>query len=253
LMADIDMTGKVALVTGASSGLGRATALRLAAAGASVAIVDINREALDETAQLLADRGAVSLTIAADLADPAACTAAVEEAVAHFGRLDALCNVAGVIYLANSPEMPAEQWHRTMAVNLSAPFFLSQAAIPHLLEANGAIVNIASCAAFMGEAYAAAYCATKAGLVNLTKAMAMEYMRRPIRINAVAPGGMMTNIAVNFRPPEGCDIELLKRYSPMRGLVEVDDVADMIALLASDAGRGYHGACISIDAGITAG
>jgi len=252
-MADIEMTGKVALVTGASSGLGRATALRLAAAGASVAIVDINREALDETAQLLADRGAVSLTIAADLADPAACTAAVEEAVAHFGRLDALCNVAGVIYLANSPEMPAEQWHRTMAVNLSAPFFLSQAAIPHLLEANGAIVNIASCAAFMGEAYAAAYCATKAGLVNLTKAMAMEYMRRPIRINAVAPGGMMTNIAVNFRPPEGCDIELLKRYSPMRGLVEVDDVADMIALLASDAGRGYHGACISIDAGITAG
>ena len=252
-MADIEMTGKVALVTGASSGLGRATALRLAAAGASVAIVDINREALDETAQLLADRGAVSLTIAADLADPAACTAAVEEAVAHFGRLDALCNVAGVIYLADTPDMPAEQWHRTMAVNLSAPFFLSQAAIPHLLEANGAIVNIASCAAFMGEAYAAAYCATKAGLVKLTKAMAMEYMRRPIRINAVAPGGMMTNIAVNFRPPEGCDIELLKRYSPMRGLVEVDDVADMIALLASDAGRGYHGACISIDAGITAG
>ncbi len=252
-MADIDMTGKVALVTGASSGLGRATALRLAAAGASIAIVDINREALDETAQLLTDRGATSLTIAADLADPAACTAAVEEAVAHFGRLDALCNVAGVIYLANSHDMPAALWQKTMAVNLSAPFFLSQAAIPHLLEASGAIVNVASSAAFIGEAYAAAYCATKAGLVNLTKAMAMEYMRKPIRINAVAPGGMMTNIAVNFRPPEGCDIELLKRYSPMRGLVEVDDVADMIVLLASDAGRGYHGACISIDAGITAG
>ena len=250
---DIDMNGKVALVTGAASGLGRATALKLAAAGASVAIVDVNPGALAETEQLLSQRGAKTLAIPADLADPAVCTAVVDQTVVHFGRLDALCNVAGVIYLANSPDMPAEQWHKTMAVNLSAPFFLSQAAIPHLLEAKGAIVNVASSAAFIGEAYAAAYCATKAGLVNLTKAMAMEYIRKPIRINAVAPGGMMTNIAVNFRPPEGCDIDLLKRYSPMRGLVEVDDVADMIALLASDAGRGYHGACISIDAGVTAG
>ena len=253
MMMTIDMTGKTALVTGAGSGLGRATALKLAAAGARVAIVDINPDALAETAGLLAATGATALTIPADLADPAACKAAVEQAATRFGRLDALCNIAGIIYLANTPVMPAEQWHRTMAVNLSAPFFLSQAAIPHLLEAQGAIVNVASSAAFIGEAYAAAYCATKAGLVNMTKAMAMEYIRKPIRINAVAPGGMMTNIAVNFRPPEGCDMDLLKRYSPMRGLVEVDDVADMVAYLASESGRGYHGACISIDAGITAG
>ena len=178
---------------------------------------------------------------------------AVEAAVARFGRLDALCNIAGIIFLANSHQMPAEQWHKTMAINLSAPFFLSRAAIPQLLQANGAIVNVASSAAFIGEAYAAAYCATKAGLVNLTKAMAMEYMKQPIRINAVAPGGMITNIAANFRPPEGCDLELLKRYSGMRGVVEVDDVADLVAYLACDAARGYHGACVSIDAGITAG
>ncbi|MFD2432050.1 SDR family NAD(P)-dependent oxidoreductase [Sphingobium scionense] len=107
--------------------------------------------------------------------------------------------------------------------------------------------------AFIGEAYAAAYCASKAGLLNLTKAMAMEFQKQPIRINAVAPGGMITNIATNFRPPEGCDFELLKRFSGMRGTVEVDDVADMVALLASPAGRGFHGNCISIDAGITAG
>ena len=81
----------------------------------------------------------------------------------------------------------------------------------------------------------------------------MEYQKQPIRINAVAPGGMITNIATNFRPPEGCDLELLKRFSGMRGTVEVEDVADMVALLASPAGRGYHGNCISIDAGITAG
>jgi NAD(P)-dependent dehydrogenase (short-subunit alcohol dehydrogenase family) len=247
------MKGEAALVTGAASGLGRATALKLAMAGANLCIVDLNADGLAETERLLAPSGVEVLVHAADLSDPATCGAAVEAVVARFGRLDALCNVAGIIHLANSHEMPAEQWHRTVAVNLSAPFFLSQAAIPHLLEANGAIVNVASSAAFIGEAYAAAYCATKAGLVNLTRAMAMEYIRKPIRINAVAPGGMVTNIAVNFRPPEGCDFELLKRYSGMRGTVEVEDVADLVACLASDAGRGYHGACISIDAGITAG
>jgi NAD(P)-dependent dehydrogenase (short-subunit alcohol dehydrogenase family) len=248
-----DMKGKAALVTGAASGLGRATAARLARAGANLCLVDVNAAGLQDTAGLLAASGVDVLVHATDLAEPDNCRAAVEAAVARFGRLDALCNIAGIIFLANSHQMPAEQWHKTMAINLSAPFFLSRAAIPHLLQANGAIVNVASSAAFIGEAYAAAYCATKAGLVNLTKAMAMEYMKQPIRINAVAPGGMVTNIAANFRPPEGCDVELLKRYSGMRGVVEVDDVADLVAYLACDAARGYHGACVSIDAGITAG
>lgn len=246
----IDMKGKAALVTGAASGLGRATAVKLAEAGASVCIVDVNADGLAETAALLS--GEV-LVHAADLSDPAACKGAVAAAVAKFGRLDALCNVAGLIYLANSHEMPEEQWNRTIAVNLSAAFLLSQAAIPHLLEVNGAIVNVASSAAFIGEAYAAAYCASKWGILGMTKAMAMEYSKKPIRINAVAPGGMVTNIAANFRPPEGCDFDLIKRFSGLRGTVDVDDVADMIVLLSSDAGRGYHGACINIDAGITAG
>jgi len=248
-----DMKGKSALVTGAASGLGRASAIRLAAAGANLCLVDLDAAGLEATAGRLAPSGVEVLLHATDLCEPDNCCAAVQAAVARFGRLDALCNIAGIIFLAHSHAMPAEQWHRTLAVNLSAPFFLSQAAIPHLLEANGAIVNVASSAAFIGEAYAAAYCATKAGLVNLTKAMAMEYMKRPIRINAVAPGGMITNIAANLRPPQGCDVELLKRYSGLRGVVEVDDVADMVAYLASDAARGYHGACVSIDAGITAG
>lgn len=249
----IDMRGKVALVTGAASGLGRATALKLASAGARLCLVDRDAKGIEQTQALLAEGSPETLAHVADLSEPAACRAAVAAAVEKFGRLDGLCNIAGLIYLANSHEMPDELWHRTMAVNLTAPFMLSQAAIPHLLEARGAIVNVASSAAFIGEAYAAAYCATKAGLVNLTKAMAMEYVRQPIRINAVAPGGMVTNIAKDFRPPEGCDYELLKRYTGYRGTVEVEDVADMIALLVSEAGRGYHGTCVTIDAGITAG
>lgn len=249
----IDMTGKVALVTGAASGLGRATARKLAEAGASLCLVDVNPQGLAETADLLADTGVEVLAHPADLSDPDACTAAVAAALARFGRLDALCNIAGIIKMAHSHEMPRRDFELTIAINLAAPWHLSQAAIPHLLESNGAIVNCASSAAFIGEAYAAAYCASKAGLVNMTKAMAMEYARKPIRINAVAPGGMMTGIAGNMTMPQDPEWDLIKRYSGLRGLVEVDDVADLITMLASPAGRSYHGACVSIDAGITAG
>jgi len=249
----IEMNGKTALVTGAASGLGRATALKLAEAGANLCIVDVNADGLAETERLVTEKGAQCLAFPANLSNPDASGEAVAAAVARFGRLDALCNVAGIIKMANSDSMLREDWNRTIAINLSAPFFLSQAAIPHLLESEGAIVNCASSAAFIGEAYAAAYCASKAGLVNLTKAMAMEYSRKPIRINAVAPGGMMTNIANEMTMPQDAEFDLIKRYSGLRGLVEVDDVADLITMLASPAGRSYHGACISIDAGITAG
>lgn len=249
----IVMNGKAALVTGAASGLGRATALRLAEAGAQLCVVDVNAEALAETETLLAQFGTDVLTHVANLADPDACSAAVAAAVARFGRLDALCNIAGIIKLANSHDMPREHFELTMAINLAAPWYLSQAAIPHLLETNGAIVNCASSAALIGEAYAAAYCASKAGLVNMTKAMAMEYVKKNIRINAVAPGGMFTNIATGITMPQDADFELIARFSGLRGMVEVADVAEAIAMLASPAGRSYHGSCLTIDAGITAG
>ena len=248
----IDMRGKAALVTGAASGLGRATAIRLAEAGANLTIVDVNAEALAETAGLIS--GVEVLVHTANLADPEACKGAVAAAVGKFGRLDALCNIAGIIKFANSHEMDQDLYLLTIAINLNAPFFLSQAAIPHLLKSDsGAIVNCASSAALIGEAYAAAYCASKAGVVNMTKAMAMEYVKQPIRINAVAPGGMMTNIAQGMTMPEGVDFSLIQRFSGLRGLVEVEDVAEAFAMLASPAGRGYHGTVISIDAGITAG
>ena len=249
----IDMTGKVTLVTGAASGLGRATACKLAEAGASLFLVDINPERIAETAQLIAPTGVEVALHEANLADPDACKTAVDAAVARFGRLDALCNIAGIIRMAHSHEMARAHYEQTIAINLNAPWFLSQAAIPHLLESAGAIVNCASSAAFIGEAYAAAYCASKAGLVNMTKAMAMEYSRKPIRINAVAPGGMITNISDGMTFPAEAEMDLVARYSGLRGQVEVEDVADLVAMLASPAGRAYHGACISIDAGITAG
>lgn len=249
-----DMKGKVALVTGAASGLGRETAIRLAEAGACLGLVDVNPDGLNETAGMIQALGVECEVIAADLSKMENCHSSVARIVETFGRLDALCNVAGLIFFNHSTDMPQQDWDKTLAVNLSAPFFLSQAAIPHLIEAQGAIVNVTSSASFIGEAYAAAYCATKAGLTHLTKAMAMEYINEPIRINAVAPGGMMTNIVASMaNMPKDLDRSLIDRFVPLRGMVEVADVADTIAFLASDAARGYHGACITIDKGITAG
>lgn len=249
-----DMKGKAALVTGAASGLGRATALALGSAGADLYLVDVNPKGLEDAAQEVTALGVKCFVQAADLAVADNCAAAVAAAVESLGKLDALCNVAGVIYFNHSTAMPRADWDKTLAVNLSAPFFLSQAAIPHLLEQDGAIVNVSSSATHIGEAYAAAYCASKAGLTHLTRAMAMEYMHKPIRINAVAPGGMMTNIVASMSNlPQDLDFTLMARFKPLRGLVEVEDVAALIAFLASDAARGYHGACIDIDKGITAG
>ncbi|HEX7791232.1 MAG TPA: SDR family oxidoreductase [Sphingobium sp.] len=247
-----DMTGKAVLVTGAAAGLGRATAIRLARAGADVAIVDIDAANLAETAMAIEMEGVRVLNRPADLAARENCLAVVADAAAAFGRLDALCNVAGIMIPSHTTSMSAEAYEKTIAINLSAPFYLCQAAIPHLLETDGAIVNVTSCAAFRGQAYFAAYCATKAGLTHMTKALAMEYTHKPIRINAVAPGGMMTTLASNIRLLEDGDRSLLSRISPLRGLVEIDEVAEVVAFLATDAARAFHGACLNVDKGITA-
>ncbi|MET0293977.1 MAG: SDR family oxidoreductase [Luteibacter sp.] len=246
-----DMTGKAALVTGAASGLGRATAIALADAGADVCLVDLNAAGLEETAGSIATRAHVHAT---DLGKPDACKAAVAAAVNAFGRLDALCNVAGVLKFANAHEMSVEDWNLIVGVNLSAPFFLCQAAIPHLLASgDGAIVNVSSLAAHIGEAYAVAYCASKGGVSQMTKALAVEYMNRPLRINAISPGGMNTPMGASFAPPPGADLSLLANLRPPRGMIELADMANMIAYLASPASSGFHGADLQMDKGMTAG
>ena len=248
-----DMTGRVAIVTGAASGLGRATALKLAGAGADLCLVDLNAPALEKAAAEVRALGVQVRVEIVDLADTGRCQPLVEACVEHFGRLDALCNIAAVFLPDHTHEVEDARWEKTLAVNLSAPFKLMRAAIPHLLENGGAIVNVSSCAAIMGQAYLAAYSATKAALVQLTRSLAMEYMHQSIRINAVAPGGMMTPLAMGLLDLKDPDTSLLDRIKPLRGVVEIDDVADMVAFLASDAAGGYHGACISIDNGVTVG
>ena len=247
---NIDMKGKTALVTGAASGLGAATALRLARGGANVCLVDINPEGLVGMKNQIQSLNVKVASQCVDIMVADNCRLVVEEAVKVFGRLDALCNVAGVLTLAHADQMSVADWDRTLGVNLSAPFYLMQAAIPHLLETHGAVVNVTSIAASLPMPYHGAYAASKAGLTHLTKVLAMEYIHKPIRFNAVAPGGMMTSLVMKLTEPPECDPSLLKRFSPMRGVVETDDVAELVAFLASDAARGYHGAVFNLDNGM---
>ena len=245
--------GRVALITGAASGIGRATCIRLASEGAQIFGSDISSTGLAETEAALKEAGCAVRTGVFNVAERSSCFDCVEAAVEAFGRLDVLANVAGIVRFAHAHEMPEEEWRLIMSINLDGPFFMSQAAIPHLLETGGNIVNVASNAGIMGQAYTAAYCVSKGGLIQLTRSLAMEYMKRGIRVNAVAPGGTKTPLAAGIQMPDELDLELMKRYMGMRGLGEADDVAGLIAYLASDDARSVHGACFSIDNGITAG
>jgi meso-butanediol dehydrogenase / (S,S)-butanediol dehydrogenase / diacetyl reductase len=241
--------GKVALLTGAGSGMGRAITLKLAAEGAKILALDIDAERLKETNDLAG--GALSTRVG-DVSDPAECSSAVEACVGEFGRLDVLGNIAGIARSEHVTDVTVEQYRRMMGVNVDGYFFMAQAAIPHLLESEGNIVNLASNAGLMGQAYTVVYCMTKGAVVQMTKSLAMEFIKTKLRVNAIAPAGTLTNLVMNYQMPADVDVELM-RYSGFRGLTEADEVAELFAYLASDAARSVHGAVFSIDNGVTAG
>ena len=241
--------GKVVLLTGAGSGIGRATAHRLSEEGATVFAIDIDETRVAETADQA--KGTV-VTHRADVADPDECRAAVEACVAECGRLDVLGNIAGIVRGEHVTDVTVEQYRRMMAVNVDGYFFMAQAAIPHLLETSGNIVNVASNAGLMSQPYSAAYCASKGGVVQLTRALADEYLERGVRVNCVAPGGIDTPLQDAFRNvPEGLDWKKLMKVRTPLGTASPDEVAALIAFIASAEGRYMTGAVVSIDGGLT--
>jgi NAD(P)-dependent dehydrogenase (short-subunit alcohol dehydrogenase family) len=241
--------GKVALITGAGSGMGRAITKRLADEGASVLAVDIDEARLAETKSMCA--GAVSVR-QADVSDPQACAEAVRACGAELGRLDVLGNIAGILLTTHATDVTVEQYRRVMGVNLDGCFFLAQAAIPHLLESGGNIVNIASNAGLQGIPYAVVYAMSKGGVVQLTRALAVEYLKTPLRVNAIAPAGTNTNIFASAQFPPDADGDLMMRMAGHRGMAEPEDVAGLFAFLASDDARAVTGAIYTIDNGLTA-
>lgn len=244
-----DLTGKVALVTGASSGLGAAVAQLFARRGATV--FGLARDA-ERLATVFADVPAGHYA-PTDIGTAEACAAAVQQCVEKFGRLDVLANVAGAHQMRHTLAVTDDEWAHDLAVNLNGPFFLCRAALPHLLETAGNIVNVASIAGVEGQAYSAGYCAAKHGLVGLTRSLAVEFTAEKLRVNAVCPGGMLTPQVTNFQLPEGADVNLIMRVASPRGMSAPADVAEVIAFLASDAAAAVHGAVYMTDNGKTAG
>jgi NAD(P)-dependent dehydrogenase (short-subunit alcohol dehydrogenase family) len=177
----------------------------------------------------------------------------VEQCVQRFGRLDVLVNAAGFHQMRHTAEVTDVDWAYDLAANLSGPFYLCRAALPHLLAAGGNIVNVSSVAGVEGEVYSAGYCAAKHGIVGLTRALAVEFTRERLRVNVVCPGGMLTPQVTEFAAPENADFKLIMRIAAPRGLMEPVDVATVIAFLASDDAAAVHGAVYVIDNGKLAG
>ena len=244
---------KTALLTGAASGVGRAVAIRLAAEGADVYAVDIDEDGLEATATIVAESGGSVHVRPTDVRSVDECRRAVDDCVAAFGRLDVLGNIAGVSWQRHVADIDEAAWDAIFAVNVKGPFFLCQAALPHLLEAGGNIVNIASNAATMGMAYTAPYCATKGAVVAMTRALAMEFAKTELRVNAIAPGGIDTPLVHRFEIPADADLDLIRPGIGFRGMARPEDVAALFAFVASDEATNLHGSVIAADSGLTAG
>ena len=243
------LSGKVALVTGASAGLGAATAKLFAERGATV--FGIARDG-SRMAEVFADIPGGSFS-SVDITSSAACAQAVTDCVARFGRIDVLANIAGFHKMRHTVSVTDADWEADLSVNLNGPFYLCRAALPHLLESGGNIVNVASIAGVEGEVYSAGYCAAKHGLIGLTRAMAVEFTKERLRVNAICPGGMPTAQATEFEAPENADWDLIMRIASPRGFMETVDVAKTIAFLASDDAAAIHGAVYRVDNGKGAG
>jgi len=243
--------GRVALVTGAASGIGRATAERLAAEGARVVCADVQADEVEETARALREAGGEATALRCDVTDPDDADRAVAVAVDGFGGLDVLCNVAGILRFGHTHEFELDDWNRVLAVNLTGTFLMCRAAIPTLLASGGNLVNMASSAAVKGTPWSAAYNASKGGVVAFTRGIAIEYAKQGLRANAVSPSGIDTPIQGAFSLPEGANPKLLQRIMPLAGFAKPETCASAIAFLASDDAAYVNGANLMVDGGMT--
>jgi NAD(P)-dependent dehydrogenase (short-subunit alcohol dehydrogenase family) len=241
--------GRVAIVTGGASGIGRATVLRLVAEGASVVACDVNEAGLAETRDLAGERVVVET---ADVTDESAVDRVVGAAIATFGRVDVVANVAGVMdNMLAAHELDDRTWERVLRINVDGPMRLSRAVLRHLLErgAGGSIVNIASEAALRGGAAGFAYTTSKHAVIGQTRSIAALYARDGIRCNAVLPGGVATNIGSTM---DAMSTWTLDRIAPVIGqtsIAEPDAIASLVSWLASDEASNVTGALVTSDGG----
>ena len=246
------MEGRVALVTGAASGIGRATAERLSSEGASVLCVDLQAEELQNTVKTCVEAGGQAEARVCDVSDPAQIEATVGHCVDLFGKLDTLCNIAGILRMDHTHELALEDWSRVLQINLTGTFLFCKTALPLLLETQGSITNTASTAAISGIPYGAAYGASKGGVLSFTRAIAVEYGKQGLRANCVCPGSVQTGMTSRSVFPKGLDMSLISRMMPLNTARGPEVVAGVIAMLASDDGIHINGEEIRIDDGTLA-
>lgn len=242
----------VVLVTGASSGIGAATAVEFADAGWEVMAAGRNEGRLEEVADVSDNIS----TWAGELLESEDCDELVAETIDEFGRLDCLVNNAGIFIRGNAEESSDDDWRDTLTINLDVPFYLSRAALPHLLQAGGSIVNIASTWGLEGGSRATAYCASKGGLILMTRAMALDYAADGLRVNAICPGDVDTPMLAGEAESEDKDVDEYladaAEASPNGRIATPEDIAALTIFLASDAASHITGTAIPCDGGVTA-
>lgn len=253
----MQLEGKIALITGGASGIGRATALLFAREGAAVAVADLDEAGAQAIVRAIADAGGRAIALRCDVARAEDCRRAVERTVDAFGGLDILLNVAGIIRRADVLATTEEEWDRVMAVNVKSVFLMSKYALPYLAaQGGGTIVNVSSGWGLVGGRNAVAYCASKAAVVNMTRAMALDHGPQGIRVNCVCPGdtdtGMLRSEAQQLGVAEGAFLsEAADR--PLGRVGTPEEIAQAVLYLAGHASSFVTGAVLVVDGGGLAG
>ena len=249
----LSLEGNVAMVTGAASGIGRGIAIRLAEMGAVISVLDIDPQKGEETAAEIGSQGGEAVFDKCDVRSAADCRHAVETAISKWGRIDILCNCAGIAIRKDVADLTEEEWDRTLDVTLKGIYLLSHAVVPHMSCAGGgSIINIGSGWSLKGGPRAAAYCAAKGGTVNLTRAMAIDHGNHNIRVNCVCPGDVDTPMLRSECAQLGEDAQTFMREAAKRPLARVgtpEDIANAVLFLASPMASWITGAALVVDGG----
>ena len=243
--------GKSIFITGASTGIGRATALRLATEGASLFLTDIAKDELEKTREECQSLGSETISLECDVSNEKQISEAISSMAKRFDEINAVINIAGIQLWSHSHEHSLADFEKTLSVNLTGTFLVCREAIPHLLKTSGSIVNVSSTTALAGIPYSVAYAASKAGVLALTKSLAVEYAGKGLQVNCINPGGIKTEMT-KMPEIEDPNLKLLLRQSPLNKYSEPESVAGLISYLITEEAQHVNGESIRIDGGALA-
>ena len=241
--------GKVVLVTGAGSGIGKACAIRIASEGGDVFCVDLNIDTVNTTVEEIVAAGGSATAYNCDISQEAAVNTCIAACVEQYGSLYALVNMAGILRFDDTQQLALADWQKVIDINLTGTMLLCRAVLPHLLETKGSIVNAASTASLSGLPCGVAYSASKGGVLAMTRSIAVEYAKRGVRANCVCPGDIKTGMTDGVGFPGSMDFDLLPRIMSLSGAKGPEALAGVIAMLASEDGIHITGEDIRVDGG----